>query len=416
MNRMHMTYTAQAGATAKASVPAKALLCRRDSGVALILALVFVALLSVLVFGFLYEMEVDASFAQNQGADFQATLAARSAVVDGMMILAEQYADMLESGMPPVDSELDGSQWAAGAAFQALNEASMRTAISDEYGKINLNALLIYNNGVKERNEPLIEALRQFFFLRDSAAFDPVDAIIDWLDYGDMDAQEPDGAENDYYTSLENPYPCKNGPMHTIEELLLIKGITPEIYFGDADQEQLPLSEYLTVHGDWLGRINVNTAQEDVIAAIIAGHTGNLDVTIAEQIYDEARLAPFEDISQLRNFIPMPQVEAPLQTQPLGATQQRDAAGQPISPRDLQRRQQSEALSEMFRVNSNSFRIYGDGMMGDTMVRVEAYVFRHPYDEREVEEPLTRLGGTFEQEFYDISRQMFRVLDWKVIQ
>ena len=86
----------------------RASIARRDSGVALILALVFVALLTVLVFGFMYEMEVDASFAQNQGTDFQAQLAARSAVVSGMMILAEQYADMMESGMPPVDSEMDG--------------------------------------------------------------------------------------------------------------------------------------------------------------------------------------------------------------------------------------------------------------------------------------------------------------------
>jgi len=383
-----------------------------ESGVALILALVFVALLAALVFAFLYEMEVDASFAQNQGADFQALLAARSAVVNGMMILAEQYADMIESGMPPVDSELDGSQWAAGATFQTLNEASMRTAISDEYGKINLNALLILNNGVKEKNEPLVEALRQFFALREMTSFDPVDAILDWLDYGDMDAQEPEGAENDYYTSLENPYPCKNGPMDSIEELLLIKGITPELYFGDAEQEQLPLSEYLTVHGDWDGKINVNTAREEVIAAVIAGHTGTMDMTIAQQIYDEARMAPFDDVSKLRPYVPAPPAQEARRTRrtraPLDDPQ--------LDSRAEQRRQQNDALAAMFRVNSNCFRIYGDGMMNDTMVRLEAYVLRHPYDEREFEEALTRLGAAFEQEFYDISRQMFRILDWKVVQ
>ncbi len=296
----------------------------------------------------------------------------------------------------------------------------MRTAIADEYGKINLNALLLYNNGVKERNEPLIEALRQFFLLRDSSGFDPVDAIIDWLDYGDMDAQEPDGAENDYYTRLENPYPCKNGPMDTIEELLLIKGITPEIYFGNANQDQLPLSEYLTVHGDWRGRVNVNTAHEDVIAAIIAGHTGNLDVMIAEQIYDEARQAPFEEVGQLRNYIPLPAVEPGPPTrqrrQPPGLLQQQPGVQQELTPREEQRLRQSEALSEMFRVNSNCFRIYGDGMMDEAMVRVEAYVFRHPYDEREIEESLSQLGAALEQEFYDVSRQMFRILDWKVVQ
>ncbi len=387
-----------------------------ESGVALILALVFVALLSAIVFSFMYEMEVDASFAQNQGADFQAQLAARSAAVDGMMILAEQYADMLESGMPPIDSELDGSQWAMGASFQTLNDATMRTSIADEYGKLNLNALLTYNNGTQERNDPLIDALRQFFALRSRDAYDPVDAIIDWLDYDDMDAEEPDGAENSYYTSLENPYPCKNGPMDTIEELLLIKGITAELYFGNADEEeqQLPLSEYLTVHGDWAGRVNVNTAREEVIAAVIGGKTGNMDMTVAQQIYDEARQAPFEDVSRLSPYIPLP----PEETENRRRRNNRNVVSpdEEINPRALQRRQQSEAMSGMFRVNSNVFRIYGDAMKDDVMVRCEVYVFRHPYDEREMEEELSRLGGSAEQNFYDISRQMFRILEWKIVQ
>jgi len=389
-----------------------------ESGVALILALVFVALLSAIVFAFMYEAEVDASFAQNQGADFQAQIAARSAAVDGMMILAEQYADMLESGMPPIDSELDGSQWSMGAAFQTLNEATMRTSISDEYGKINLNAIITYENGSPQRNDALIDALRQFFALRSSDAYDPVDAIIDWIDYDDMDATEPEGAENDYYTGLENPYPCKNGPMDSIEEILLIKGITPELYFGNAaedeEEQQLPLSEYLTVHGDWAGRVNVNTAREEVIAAVIGGKTGNMDMAVAQQIYDEARQAPFEDVSRLSPYIQMPPDEetAPDRRRNPVIPPEEEAA----SPRALQRRQQGQAISGMFRVNSNVFRIYGDGMKDDVMVRCEAYVFRQPYDEREIEDQRSRLGSTAEQDFYDISRQMFRILDWKIVQ
>ncbi|MCK5862825.1 MAG: type II secretion system minor pseudopilin GspK [Candidatus Hydrogenedentes bacterium] len=386
---------------------------RKDAGVALILALIFVALLSAIVFAFMYEMEVDASFAQNQGADFQAQLAARSAAVDGMMILAEQYADMLESGMPPIDSELDGSQWAMGASFQTLNEATMRTSIVDEYGKLNLNAILKYNNGSQERNDALIDALRQFFALRSTDSYDPVDAIIDWLDYDDMDAQEPDGAENDYYTSLENPYPCKNGPMDSIEELLLIKGLTSELYFGNAEEEQKPLSEYMTVHGDWAGRVNVNTAREEVIAAVIGGKTGNTDITVAQQIYDEARMAPFEDVSRLSQYVQLPPEAMPSRRNrrnrnPMEEEQQ--------NPQARRRRQRGEAMSSMFRVNSNAFRIYGDGMMDEVLVRCEVYVFRHPYDEREVEEEMSRLGTSAEQDFYDISRQMFRILDWKIMQ
>ena len=399
----------------KHRIPGESPVANPQAGVALLLAVVFIALLSAMVFSFLYEMEVDAVFVQNQGADFQARVAANSAVVNGMMVLAEQYASMLESGMPPVDSEVDGSQWHLGAAFEPLNEATMRTSIADEFGKINLNALLVYENGQPTRNDPLVNALREFFLLRDDSGYDPVDAIIDWLDYNDGDAEEPEGAESDFYQGLENPYSCKNGPMTSIEELLLIRGITPELYFGDPEQEQEPLSEYLTVHGDWRGRVNVNTAKVEVIAAMLAGHANNPDLGAAEQIYEEARMAPIDNASQLRRFIPEQPVDTSsdiLETE----RRPRNAGGNMDQLRRLQQRQQRESIEGMFRFNSNTFRIYGDGMAEDTQVRVEAYVFRQPYDPRDMEEEMSRLGTLEQQEFVDMPQQLFRILEWKIVQ
>ena len=126
----------------------------------------------------------------------------------------------------------------------------MRTSIADEFGKINLNALLLYENGELTHNEPVINALREFFALRsDASEYDPVDAIIDWLDYDDGDAEEPDGAESEYYLGLESPYACKNGPMTCIEELLLVKGITPNCISAMRKRSRNRFSEYLTVHG-----------------------------------------------------------------------------------------------------------------------------------------------------------------------
>lgn len=393
-----------------------------QSGVALLLALVFIALMSALVFAFLFEMQVDASFAQNQGADFEALLAARSAVVQGIQILAEQYADVQDTGMPPVDSEVDGSQWALGVPFEPLNDATMHASIDDEYGKINLNALILYDNGAPEPNEPLIQALRDFFAERSDSAYDPVDAILDWIDYEDGDAAEPDGAESDYYLSLETPYPCKNGPMDSIEELLLIKGITPELYFGNAEEKsgslpQEPLSEYLTVHGDWQGRVNVNTAREEVITAVIAGYTGTADPALGQQIYQEARVAPMENASQLRPYIPMAdggQRKGRVPDRNTGEAPEGVATDQEF--RRAQRLQANDSVDEMFRYNSSVFRIRGDGKVDDVLVRVEAFVFREPYDPREIEEPLSSLGLQYQQEFTDAPRQLFRILDWKVVQ
>ena len=71
------------------------------------------------------------------------------------------------------------------------------------------------------------------------------DCILDWLDSDDTPRET--GIESDYYTSLG--YQAKNGPIDTIEELLLVKGVTPQSLFGsdanrngtiDASEQSLP--------------------------------------------------------------------------------------------------------------------------------------------------------------------------------
>lgn len=57
------------------------------------------------------------------------------------------------------------------------------------------------------------------------------EAIFDWID--EDDEQRTYGAENEYYQSLSPPYECKNAKLETLDELLLIRGITPQILFGE---------------------------------------------------------------------------------------------------------------------------------------------------------------------------------------
>ncbi len=61
-------------------------------------------------------------------------------------------------------------------------------------------------------------------------------AIIDWRD-GDDD-QPPGGAERSYYDDLPFPYDIRNAPFRTHRELMLVKGVTPELFFGeDTDRD-----------------------------------------------------------------------------------------------------------------------------------------------------------------------------------
>ncbi len=64
------------------------------------------------------------------------------------------------------------------------------------------------------------------------------DAILDYMDEDDEPREF--GAERDAYASLEPPYEPKNGPLHTVEELLLVLGVTPYLLFGtDANRNGL---------------------------------------------------------------------------------------------------------------------------------------------------------------------------------
>lgn len=56
-------------------------------------------------------------------------------------------------------------------------------------------------------------------------------AIIDWRDQNEE--AEPDGIERGYYASRAHPYEIRNGPFRTVRELLLVRGVTPELLYGE---------------------------------------------------------------------------------------------------------------------------------------------------------------------------------------
>jgi type II secretory pathway component PulK len=63
-------------------------------------------------------------------------------------------------------------------------------------------------------------------------------AIVDWRDADDMPTvvAGASGAESDYYGALNPPYQAKNKPFATVDELLLVRGITPELLYGPGAQ------------------------------------------------------------------------------------------------------------------------------------------------------------------------------------
>jgi len=99
----------------------------------------------------------------------------------------------------------------------------VRFGLEDESTRLNLNTLVLADQYQENGGRTLLMSL--------PGMTEPIaDAILDWIDE-DSDTREF-GAEADYYSSLDPPYAPKNGPLETVEELLLVRDITPILLFG----------------------------------------------------------------------------------------------------------------------------------------------------------------------------------------
>ncbi|QDT87449.1 general secretion pathway protein GspK [Gimesia chilikensis] len=195
---------------------------------------------------------------------------------------------------------------------------TIRFGLSNESGKLNLNIL-----ATEEDNELDVEAITAVDRLMyiPNMTEEIASAILDWID--EDDDPRAYGAESDYYGTLESPYYAKNAPLESLDELLLVRGVTPELLYGedtnrngildpneDDGDATLPLdnadgvlnagwSAYLTVHSR---EINIRPDGSEKI---------NVNQTMLTELYDqlETELGPDE-----ARFIVAYRVSGPLQT------------------------------------------------------------------------------------------------------
>jgi general secretion pathway protein K len=178
----------------------------------------------------------------------------------------------------------------------AFETGSVEVEIVDERSKIQVNALVQFPEGrqynasqrflwerLLERVFSLFELLPESF--ETTSESNPnmiIDSLKDWMDDGDDEAITGlNGAESDYYQSLDPPYSCKNGPIDHLGEIALVQGVTPELFHGAGGAGGL--SSAVTVHGatavgdgqfTFDGKINISTAEEMVLSALLpAEHT-----------------------------------------------------------------------------------------------------------------------------------------------
>jgi hypothetical protein len=207
-------------------------------GLVLLLVLVVIAMLSLGAYSFTNLMLAYHEAAVAAGRQVQARSLVDSGVTATQLFLSEPEATRLDNGGIFDNPErfrgvivLQDDDPLQRGAFSAIspgidqdgNLNGIRYGLEDESTRLNLNVLLILDQQVAGSGRTLLMALP-------GMTEDVADAILDWLDPDDTPREA--GAEVDYYSGLSPAYAPKNGPVDTVEELLLVRGVTPQLLFG----------------------------------------------------------------------------------------------------------------------------------------------------------------------------------------
>jgi general secretion pathway protein K len=247
-----------------------------------------VTLLTIAVVEFAYSSQVDYHLAHNALKALQANYLARSGVNLAVLVLKRDGGS--SSG---IDSLRD--EWAHPLPPLPVGEGIVMIRVSDEQGKVNLNALRNTNGTI---NRAWREVVGRLFALREVEP-STLDPLLDWLDADDF--PEPRGAERDHYTRLSPSYVPANGLLLTLGELGRVRGFSAAL--------RARLGEVVTVLPGNNTPINVNTAPGEVLAALFP----MVDRQTLEEFLVSRVETPVRGINELRDrlgFDPKVQTDA----------------------------------------------------------------------------------------------------------
>jgi general secretion pathway protein K len=227
------------------------------SGVAIILVLWVVMVLSLLISGFAFTMHVETQVASYARKELKAEMLARSGVEVARMQLITGPQSATAVGYDALNQD-----WATNQTLYVdheLGEGSYNVKVTDEESKIPINTA----------TEPQLKRLMELLGVDPSDGDVITDSILDWIGPGEL--TRLNGAKSDYYMSLSPPYHAKDAPMDRVEELLLVRGVTPDLFYGtpatDTDPARPGLKDVFTTMSS--GAVNVNTASAIVLQAVL---------------------------------------------------------------------------------------------------------------------------------------------------
>ena len=205
---------------------------RAQRGSVLLIVLWMLIVLGVIGLSYSFSVRTQLQITQRARGKTEAYWAARAGVEQARALLAAIDLTMLIDTDPIFDEPEAFAEQRVGAAIFTImappigfNEAA-RFGLIDEASLININTA---------DEETLLEL--------PGITEEMAQSLLDWRDSDDFPL--PLGAEDDYYLSLEDPYPARNGPLASVRELMRLRGWAPvfEGALQDPYTKFLPLNQ-----------------------------------------------------------------------------------------------------------------------------------------------------------------------------
>jgi general secretion pathway protein K len=263
-----------------------------EKGVILIALLWILTALAVIAMSFSRESFVEVAAARNLRDAAVGYYAARAGIAFTayQLIQRRMYPPVRQLELPGPPDPLD-----LGIVRGTSGDGEYEVEIQDESGKINVNFVM----------EDQLKALMEVLGIGTPDADIIVDSIMDWRDADNL--RRANGAEDDYYQTLNPPYKAKNGRIDTVEELLLVRGVSKEYFYGrmqkmpDGPLVHRPgLWNCFTVYAMNTNRINVNFAPIEVLMSI-----PDMSAQAAQMIYEKRKTKPFASIDEINRALPV---------------------------------------------------------------------------------------------------------------
>ncbi len=190
-------------------------------GFVLAAVLIVILLASMVAISLMFRLRAEETAVAAGAGSEQAWAAAMSGVYEAIRVVSQSAPGALDWQDAP---ELfrdhlafdDGSdRWFFSVySMGEPDSQSARFGLADEAGKLNLNYATEASLGKIPKLTPYL-----------------VQGLLDFLDADNL--PRPEGAEQEYYDTLAHPYSVLNGPLSTFEELLLVRGFTPSLLYGE---------------------------------------------------------------------------------------------------------------------------------------------------------------------------------------